>query len=98
MSIEAAPMARRIKTGLRRSARSAETVSVTGEGRVNVLVSPMSAKRPLRSSEEHVAELSSLQHLHYASNRYALLLIFQQLTAQTAADRDAEALNGFGLE
>jgi polyphosphate kinase 2 (PPK2 family) len=27
--------------------------------------------------EEHVAELSSLQHLHYASNRYALLLIFQ---------------------
>ena len=27
--------------------------------------------------EKHVAELSSLQHLHYASNRYALLLIFQ---------------------
>jgi PPK2 family polyphosphate:nucleotide phosphotransferase len=27
--------------------------------------------------EEHVAELSSLQRLHYASNRYALLLIFQ---------------------
>ncbi len=27
--------------------------------------------------EEHVAELSSLQNLHYASNRYALLLIFQ---------------------
>ncbi|MGA7316130.1 MAG: ADP-polyphosphate phosphotransferase [Silvibacterium sp.] len=27
--------------------------------------------------EEHVQELSSLQHLHYASNRYALLLIFQ---------------------
>ena len=27
--------------------------------------------------EEHVAELSSLQHLHYASNRYALLLISQ---------------------
>jgi PPK2 family polyphosphate:nucleotide phosphotransferase len=27
--------------------------------------------------EEHVAELSSLQKLHYASNRYALLLIFQ---------------------
>ena len=26
---------------------------------------------------EHVQELSSLQHLHYASNRYALLLIFQ---------------------
>jgi PPK2 family polyphosphate:nucleotide phosphotransferase len=27
--------------------------------------------------KEHVAELSSLQRLHYASNRYALLLIFQ---------------------
>jgi PPK2 family polyphosphate:nucleotide phosphotransferase len=27
--------------------------------------------------EDHVAQLSSLQHLHYASNRYALLLIFQ---------------------
>jgi len=30
---------------------------------------------------EHVAELSSLQHLHYASNRYALLLIFQGMDA-----------------
>ena len=27
--------------------------------------------------EEHIAELTSLQRLHYASNRYALLLIFQ---------------------
>ena len=27
--------------------------------------------------EKHVAQLSSLQQLHYASNRYALLLIFQ---------------------
>jgi PPK2 family polyphosphate:nucleotide phosphotransferase len=27
--------------------------------------------------EKHVAELSALQQLHYASNRYALLLIFQ---------------------
>jgi PPK2 family polyphosphate:nucleotide phosphotransferase len=27
--------------------------------------------------EKHVAELTSLQQLHYASNRYALLLIFQ---------------------
>ena len=31
--------------------------------------------------EKHVAELSSLQHLHYASNRYALLLIFQGMDA-----------------
>jgi PPK2 family polyphosphate:nucleotide phosphotransferase len=31
--------------------------------------------------EEHVDKLSSLQHLHYASNRYALLLIFQGMDA-----------------
>src|ERR1022692_4652799 len=31
--------------------------------------------------EEHVVELSSLQQLHYASNRYALLLIFQGMDA-----------------
>ena len=30
---------------------------------------------------KHVAELSSLQQLHYASNRYALLLIFQGMDA-----------------
>ncbi len=41
--------------------------------------------KPVYSSKEeyqelfnnHVAKLSSLQHLHYASHRYALLLIFQ---------------------
>jgi PPK2 family polyphosphate:nucleotide phosphotransferase len=31
--------------------------------------------------EEHVAELSALQQLHYASHRYALLLIFQGMDA-----------------
>ena len=31
--------------------------------------------------EKHVEELSSLQQLHYASDRYALLLIFQALDA-----------------
>jgi PPK2 family polyphosphate:nucleotide phosphotransferase len=31
--------------------------------------------------KEHVEELSSLQHLHYASDRYALLLIFQGMDA-----------------
>jgi PPK2 family polyphosphate:nucleotide phosphotransferase len=31
--------------------------------------------------EEHVAKLSSLQQLHYASNRYALLVVFQALDA-----------------
>ena len=31
--------------------------------------------------EEHVEELSELQRLHYASNRYAVLLIFQAMDA-----------------
>jgi PPK2 family polyphosphate:nucleotide phosphotransferase len=31
--------------------------------------------------EKHIEELSSLQQLHYASNRYALLLIFQGMDA-----------------
>lgn len=31
--------------------------------------------------KEHVAQLSALQNLHYASNRYALLLIFQGMDA-----------------
>jgi polyphosphate kinase 2 (PPK2 family) len=31
--------------------------------------------------EEHVAQLSSLQHLHYPSDRYAVLLIFQAMDA-----------------
>src|SRR5580700_8234378 len=31
--------------------------------------------------EEHVKELSSLQQLHYASHRYALLIIFQGIDA-----------------
>ena len=31
--------------------------------------------------EEHVEQLSSLQRLHYASDRYALLLIFQAMDA-----------------
>jgi polyphosphate kinase 2 (PPK2 family) len=31
--------------------------------------------------EAHVAKLSALQHLHYASNRHAILLIFQAMDA-----------------
>ena len=40
-----------------------------------------SKKRYRKLLEEHVEELSSLQRLHYASNRYALLLIFQAMDA-----------------
>jgi hypothetical protein len=35
-----------------------------------------SKKRYQKLLEEQVEELSSLQRLHYASNRYAVLLIF----------------------
>ena len=40
-----------------------------------------SKKRYQQLLDEHVAELSSLQRLHYASDRYALLLIFQGMDA-----------------
>jgi polyphosphate kinase 2 (PPK2 family) len=44
-----------------------------------------SKKRYQKLLREHVEELSSLQRLHSASNRYALLLIFQ---AKDAAGKD----------
>ncbi len=34
-----------------------------------------------RLLQDHVAQLSAMQQLHYASNRYALLLIFQAMDA-----------------
>ena len=40
-----------------------------------------SKKRYQKRLEEHVEELSALQQLHYASNRYALLMIFQGMDA-----------------
>jgi polyphosphate kinase 2 (PPK2 family) len=40
-----------------------------------------SKKRYKEVLGEHIKELSSLQRLHYASNRYALLLIFQGMDA-----------------
>ena len=47
------------------------------------LVQPMykSKKKYKKLLEEHVEQLSELQNLHYASNRYALLLIFQGMDA-----------------
>lgn len=40
-----------------------------------------SKKQYLQTLESHVAELSALQQLHYASNRYALLLVIQGIDA-----------------
>jgi len=40
-----------------------------------------SKKRYKKLLDKHIEELSSLQCLHYASNRYALLLIFQGIDA-----------------
>src|ERR1700735_2450242 len=47
------------------------------------LVKPIckSKKAYQKLLQEHVGQLSSLQQLHYASNRYALLLIFQGMDA-----------------
>ena len=51
------------------------------------LVKPVykSKKAYAKLLQQHVEELSSLQRLHYASNRYALLLIFQ---GKDAAGKD----------
>jgi len=40
-----------------------------------------SKKRYQKLLGEHIEQLSALQHLHYASNHYALLLIFQAMDA-----------------
>jgi PPK2 family polyphosphate:nucleotide phosphotransferase len=55
---------------------------------VNLRKWPTSVKPVYKSKEDyqkllakHVARLSALQHLHYASNRYAILLIFQAMDA-----------------
>src|ERR1022692_4250956 len=40
-----------------------------------------SKKRYKKLLDEHIEELSSLQRVHYASNRHALLLIFQGMDA-----------------
>jgi PPK2 family polyphosphate:nucleotide phosphotransferase len=40
-----------------------------------------STKRYKKLLDEHVEEMSALQQLHFASNRYALLLIFQGMDA-----------------
>ena len=47
------------------------------------LVKPVfnSKKEYSKLLQQHVEELNSLQCLHYASNRYALLLIFQGMDA-----------------
>jgi PPK2 family polyphosphate:nucleotide phosphotransferase len=52
-------------------------------GKRPTIVKPLckSKKEYQELLEKHVSELSSLQRLHYASNRYALLLIFQAMDA-----------------
>ena len=44
--------------------------------------------------EKHVAELTSLQQLHYASNRYALLLIFQGMDTAGKDGAIAHVMSG----
>jgi len=52
-------------------------------GKWPTMVKPIckSKKRYQELLGEHVEQLSALQHLHYASHRYALLLIFQGMDA-----------------
>ncbi len=51
------------------------------EWQTNVKPLCRSKKQYQKLLEKHVEELSSLQRIHYASNRYALLLIFQVMDA-----------------
>ncbi len=64
------------------------TFQVRAGQAVKLKMWPTRAKPCYRSKEqykellgEHIEELSSLQRVHYASNRYALLLIFQAMDA-----------------
>ncbi len=52
-------------------------------GKLATIVEPVykSKDQYQKVLEEHVAQLSALQQLHYASNRYAVLLIFQAMDA-----------------
>ena len=65
-----------------------EDYCVPAGGKVNLEKWPTLVKTAYKSKkayakllQQHVEELSSLQRLHYASNRYALLLIFQAMDA-----------------
>jgi PPK2 family polyphosphate:nucleotide phosphotransferase len=60
------------------------------------LVKPVykSKKRYKQLLQEHVDQLSSLQRLHYASNRYALLLIFQAMDAAGKDGAIAHVMSG----
>jgi polyphosphate kinase 2 (PPK2 family) len=48
--------------------------------------------------EEHVEKLSVLQRLHYASNRYAVLLIFQAMDAAGKDGGQSARLPGVQLQ
>jgi PPK2 family polyphosphate:nucleotide phosphotransferase len=67
---------------------TSKTFRVRERGKVNLRKWPTSVKPLYKSKDhyqellaEHVAQLSSLQQLLYASNRYAVLLIFQAMDA-----------------
>jgi polyphosphate kinase 2 (PPK2 family) len=53
-----------------------------------------SKKQYKKLLEEHVARLSSLQQLFYASNRHALLLIFQAMDAAGKDDSIRHLMSG----
>ena len=67
---------------------NSKTFRVRGRGKVNLNEWPTKVKPFFKSKKQyqkllegHVEELNSLQQLHFASNRYALLLIFQGMDA-----------------
>ena len=65
--------------GLSRAAKETRSISRSGRRRSNPVYKSKEQYKKLL--EEHVAQLSSQQQLHYASNRHAVLLIFQAMDA-----------------
>src|SRR5579862_851462 len=68
---------------------------------VNLAKWPTSVDRLYKTKQEykkllreHVDQLSSLQRLHYASNRHALLLIFQGMDASGKDSAIAHVMSG----
>ena len=48
--------------------------------------------------QDHVSQLSDLQRMHYASNRYAVLLIFQAMDAAGKDGAIRHVMSGVNLD
>ena len=56
-----------------------------------------SKKHYQKHLKQHVEELTSLQRLHYASNRYALMLVFQGMDAVRSSASNSRAPRNWNM-